>query len=213
MRAIVRTCTLLSILASAPMGAQTAAGPLRIGLLAGFNSATVGGSDVDDADRRTGFIGGVYLVKPFGATIAFRPELLYSQKGAEQSFEEEGVSGKGKFKLAYLEVPLLLQLESATSGGLRPHAYAGPSIGVQVSCNIEASGGGVSLNSSCDDADVDTKSLEFAGVVGAGLGFPVSGASLTVGARFQYGFTDISNDGKAQNRVLSFYGSLEFGRK
>jgi hypothetical protein len=194
-------------------GQSQTPGPPRIGILAGVNSATVGGKDADDADRLTGLLAGVYVVKPIAGALAFRPELLYSQKGAEGSFDEEDVSGKAKIKVAYLEVPVLLQYEATESSDVRPHVYAGPSFSFKTTCKLEGSGGGVSVSFDCDDVELDVKSFDLGGVVGAGLTFPIGGLRAAIGARYQHGFTDLTDDAVVRNRVLSLYAGLEFGRR
>lgn len=202
-----------SVLAMPLVAQSPAAGPLRVGILAGINSATVAGDDTEDADRLTGLLAGVYLVKPISGALAFRPELLYSQKGAETSFDDEDGAGKAKIKLTYIDVPVLLQFEGTGSSDVRPQLYAGPSFGFKTSCKLEGSGSGVSVSLDCDEAEIDVKSFDLGGVVGAGLTFPVGDLRAAVGARYQHGFTDLDADAVVKNRVLSFYVGLEFGKK
>jgi hypothetical protein len=211
--ALAVLCTAGLALPASAQSVASAAGPLRFGVMAGLNSSTIGGSDADDADRRTAFVGGVYVVKPLSGGLAFRPELLLSQKGAEQSLVEEGVSVKGTLRLTYIDVPLLLQLEGTSASGVRPHAYAGPSIGFKTGCSVKGSGGGFSVSASCSEFGSDVKTVDVGGVIGAGIGFPVGGLSATIGARYQHGFTDIAEDVKVQNRVIAFYASLELGKR
>lgn len=213
------TRTVVAVLAASalalPLAAQSpAAGPARVGILAGINSATVGGDDADDAERITGLVAGVYLVKPIGGGFALRPELLYSQKGAEAPLDEEdAMNTKAKLKLAYLDVPVLLQYEGTGSSTVRPNLYLGPSFGFKTSCEVEGSGEGVAVSIDCDEAEIDIKSLDVGGVIGGGIVFPLGTIDATLGARYQHGFTDLDADASVKNRVLSFYLGLEFGRK
>jgi Outer membrane protein beta-barrel domain len=195
-----------------PIAAQSTAGPLRVGVMAGLNSATLGGSDADDADRKNGLLAGVYLVKPLTSSIALRPELLYSQKGAETSFDDEDFSGKVKFKLDYIDIPVLLQFEPTGGGDVRPHLFLGPSFGFKASCKIEGTGSGVSASVDCEDSDIDLKSFDVGGVVGAGLSFPLGGVRAALGARYQHGFSDLESGSSVKNRVLSLHIGLEFGK-
>lgn len=213
MRVRDRVVTLLLLTLSMPLAAQSSDGAPKFGVLGGLSSATFGGSDAEDVDRLTTFMIGGYVVKPLSGGVSFRPELLFARKGAESSISGGDISAKVSFKLAYLDVPLLLQLESRTEGGVAPHAYVGPYVGLKLSCKIGASGGGVSVDSNCDD-DVDSvNSVDFGGVIGGGIGFPLAQLRGTLGARYAHGFSDISSDFKIQNRVLSFYVGLEFGKK
>lgn len=198
-----------------PLAAQSpAAGPARVGILAGVNSATVGGKDAEDAERLTRVLAGVYLVKPIGNGFALRPELLYSQKGAEAPLDaEDAVATKAKFKVAYIDVPVLLQFEGTGTSEVRPNLYLGPSFGFKASCEVEGSGEGLSVSMDCDEAEMDIKSLEVGGVIGGGIVFPLGTIDATLGARYQHGFTDLESDAAVRNRVLSFYVGIEFGKK
>jgi hypothetical protein len=203
------------LLPSAVEAQGASASPLRFGILAGVNSATLGGDATadDDIDRRTAMLGGVYLVKPLRGGLAFRPELLLSQRGAEGStIGDEEEATEISFKLTYLDLPLLLQYEGTGAGSLRPHVYAGPSFGYKTGCTLEGKEGSVTVSFDCDD-DFDIESFDGAGIVGGGIGFPLGGLNATVGARYQHGFSNLTSDEKVRNRVFSLYGSLEFGRR
>lgn len=188
------------------------ASPVRVGILAGASSTTIGGKDADDAERRTGFLAGLYLVKPLSGSLALRPEVLWSQKGAGTTLSEAGTTVDADLKLSYLDLPVLLQFEPATTSTIRPHLYAGPSFGFKADCSLEVTIGDVTDESDCD-SDFDIKSFDMGGVIGGGIGFPLGTISATIGARYQHGFSDIARDAKVNNRVLSLYASLEFGRR
>ncbi|MFN8668773.1 MAG: porin family protein [Gemmatimonadaceae bacterium] len=194
--------------------AQSRAGgsSLRVGIIGGASSATIGGKDADDADRRTGFLAGAYLVKPIAGSLALRPELLLSQKGAKTTLVEEDITAEAELKLTYIDVPVLLQFEPSAASAVRPHVYAGPSFGFKSNCKLEATAGDQSGSIDCD-SDFDLKSFDLGGVVGAGIGFPLGGIGATVGARYQHGFSDIAKDATVKNRVFSIYGSVEFGKR
>ncbi|HEX4931820.1 MAG TPA: porin family protein [Gemmatimonadaceae bacterium] len=202
-------------LLSSPVLAQSREGgsSLRVGIIGGGSSTTIGGKDADDAERRTGFLAGAYLVKPFAGSLALRPELLLSQKGAKTTVVEDDVAAKVELKLTYIDIPVLLQYEpSAAAATVRPHLYAGPSFGFKSNCKLEASAGDISGSVDCDD-DFDLKSFDLGGVVGGGIGFPLGGVGATVGARYQHGFSDIAKDATVKNRVFSLYASVEFGTR
>lgn len=205
-----------SALVTTPAIAQSgASAPLRLGILLGANSATIGGSDAEDADRRTGLVGGVYLVKSIASGLSLRPELLYSQKGAKGTVldDEMGGSADVTFELSYIDVPVLLQLDLGSGGAARPHLYAGPSFGFKSGCTLKGKEGPVEVSLDCDDDAFELKSFDLGGVVGGGVGFGLGALQGTIGARYQHGFSDLASDAKVQNRVVSVYASLEFGRR
>jgi hypothetical protein len=205
------------------------------GILAGYNSATLDGENFFDEgsatqSRRNGFTGGLYLTLPLGASgLAFRPEVLYSQKGVRyastfQAPPSTGVpsslAARADVRLSYVEAPLLLQYTVPTSGGLRPQLYAGVA---------PASGRRARWESACGPrhhvqraqrlrrprrtARGDTpafRRFDVGGVVGGAVAFGVGGRALTVGVRYTHGFLTLTDDGDSpKNRAIGVYGSIE----
>jgi hypothetical protein len=211
--AILSASTLLATPAVAQSRSTDA--PLRIGILLGANSATLGGSDAEDSRRRTALLGGVYLVRSLGDRFSLRPELLYSQKGAKGTMldDEGGSSTDVGFELSYIDVPVLLQLDLGTSGAARPHLYAGPSFGFKVDCSLTGSQGPVEVSLDCDDDEFELESFDLGAVIGGGVRVGFGALQGTVGARYQHGLSNLTSDSKVQNRVISVYGSVEFGRR
>ncbi len=84
---IAAAALLVGATASLPLSAQSSASgsTLRVGVMAGASSTTIAGKDAEDADRRTGFLAGVYLVKPIAGSLSLRPELLFRRRGRRGS--------------------------------------------------------------------------------------------------------------------------------
>lgn len=174
------------------------------GLTAGVNIATLGGSDVDDADNLTGFMGGVSLIFPVSEIFAIQPELLYSRKGAKGNFDE-GVAGE--IKLAYIDIPVLARIPLGTNPAMRPVLFVGPAIGFNISCDLKGSAGNITVEADCDDVEFDIKSVEFSLIGGAGLDFNNFG----IFARYQHGVTSIddsSDPAKVYNRLFTIGGRI-----
>src|SRR6185295_9496545 len=75
----------------------------RIGVEAGFNLASLNGASANDVfASRLGFVGGGFMNLPFGPSLAFQAEVLYSQKG--------GKYNGSPYQLDYVEVPLLFDV-------------------------------------------------------------------------------------------------------
>ena len=191
--------------------AQNAAStPRRLGIAAGINSSTLGGGDVEDASRRTGFIGGIFLVAPLAPGFAIQPELLYSMKGAKFEDASEGITGT--LKMDYVEVPLLLRFDLSSSGGVRPFIYAGPAISFKASCKAEVEGQGQSASVDCNEFEGNAaiKTVDYGAVVGGGLAFDMAGRMFTLGARYNQGMAKISDESTTKHRVISVLATLEF---
>jgi hypothetical protein len=235
----MRLRTALALLVVLPAAAAAQVAPATtptFGILAGYNSATLDGENFFDEgsatqSRRNGLTGGLYLTFPLGASgLAFRPEVLYSQKGVRyastfQAPPSTGVpsslAARADVRLSYVEAPLLLQYTVPTSGGLRPQLYAGVAPALRTSCEvgIRVAGLGTTFNerSDCDDLgellEEDTpafRRFDVGGVVGGALAFGVGGRALTVGVRYTHGFLTLTDDSDSpKNRAIGVYGSIE----
>lgn len=182
----------------------------------GIAVATLGG-DIEDAtgaiDSKTGFTVGGFASFGLSPLFDIQPEVLYVQRGGEQ--EAAGV--EGRLKLNYVEVPVLAKLNFPVEGAtpVKPHVYAGPSIALELSCDIEAESGGQSAEVACDDSSVglETKSFDLGLVFGGGVGFALGPGMLTLDGRYVLGMTDINDVAgstlDARNRtfqVMAGYG-------
>lgn len=178
----------------------------KFGVLGGVNFATISGNDAEDVSSKTSFFGGLYAELGLARSISFRPEVLYSRKGAESNDPGFDV----ELKIGYIEVPLLLQWRqppaSESQWALSPHLYLGPAVAFQLSC--EGSSGGIDVD--CDQIFDEAKSVDFSGIVGGGLSF----GALQVGVRYVYGFVNLFEDAgesiDAKNRVFSAYLGWSF---
>lgn len=201
MNPLIRAATVSALLAT--VGAQ-AQGQAQIGVIAGATFSTLRG--VDNLDTRTGLIGGLSLVLPGGGIFAWQPELLFTSKGAKGTN-----SGPSGLKLNYVELPILLRLSPVSVSGVRPHVYAGPSFGLELSCTVQGTDG------DCDDVpSITTKSVDIGGVAGGGVTFDVGGALLTGGARYTFGVSkvaefDVSTAREAaRNGAFALYAGIGF---
>jgi len=102
----------------------------RFGLKTGMNVASITGDDTDNLDSRVAFFFGGFAELCVTDQFSFQPELLYSMQGAKYS-ESEGYDGK--FKLDYLNVPLMGKYYVTEALSIE----AGPQIGFLVSAKDE----------------------------------------------------------------------------
>jgi hypothetical protein len=175
----------------------------QFGPVAGANIFTFGGSDASGVKSRTTFYAGGALTIPLGASAFLQPEVLYAGKGAKASVVDTTVGTiDGEFKMAYLEVPVLLGVNLATSGA-RPRIYAGPTVGLNLSCDIAASVSGLSLSASCSSVGMSVKSLDFGVTGGVGLSFPVGSGAFSIDGRYTLGLTKILENSNLKNQGFS----------
>jgi opacity protein-like surface antigen len=207
--------SVLTLAASAGQAsAQAVAKKPTLGILAGIDLATLGGSDVSDAGSRTGLsIGGFatfHVTKEFG----IEPELLFTQRGAKESSDGTDLT----LKLNYIDIPVLARYDvTLPNSTARPFFLAGPTFSFQVSCDAEESGDGSSVSTSCDDLNqqsegsLSKKSFDAGATLGAGVAFPVDKKmDLSISVRYTHGLIDTFDNADAKNRTWSFMAGLTF---
>ncbi|HEV8284860.1 MAG TPA: porin family protein [Chitinophagaceae bacterium] len=141
----------------------------HFGLKAGLNITSLDVENGVDYDAKAGFhIGGlahVHLTPHF----AVQPELVFSTQG--------GKSGNDKWKLNYLNIPVLLQI--MTGSGFR--FQTGPQLGFAVSSEYKNG-----------DVEVDygdaTNTVDFSWSFGVSYLFP---EGIGVDARYNHGISDV----------------------
>ena len=166
--------------------------PVTIGVKGGVNIAKLKFDDSeDDPDLKSiiGAVGGLFLGNQINDTLGWRLEGLFSQKGAKNAEAGEDF----KFKLNYIDVPLLLTLGPSSSDDTRFNVFTGP----QFSFNLKAEDEFLGVTTDRDD---DVKSSDFGWVLGAGL----EKGRITADARYTLGLSNIAEGGgEAKNRVFS----------
>lgn len=184
------------------------------GLAQGFSVGGrlgVGISDLDveggDLDTRTGIVVGGFVGIDLGPLFNLRPEVQYAQKGAEIS--EDGFTTK--IKLVYVEVALPATITiPVPNAPIEPRLYAGPNVGLEISCDIEGEVDGFSGEASCEDAGLETKSVDFGVLIGAGVDIPAGPGAVTLDGRYILGVTNINDSadpdlsGDVKNRSWQF---------
>jgi hypothetical protein len=159
--------------------------------------AKFGGSDAASGsgnESKVGFMGGGFVDIGVGGIVSIRPEVAYVQKGAKASSGGAEI----KFKLDYIEVPVLLTVSVPTGGGIvRPELFAGPAVGFRARCR-EAN---ASTSASCADLGVETKSTDFGLMFGAGVAI----RSFMASVRYDLGLIKIDDSADPEdikNRAL-----------
>jgi hypothetical protein len=177
------------------------------GIKGGLNFANLhfDGDDIGDEtlDRRTGGVGGVFMLWPATGKLALQAEGLFSQKGAK--VDEEGI--EGTIKIDYLDVPVLLRLSSGSSSGTSFHVFGGPSVGFRLKARAKGTADG---ESSDDDISEDIERMDVGVVAGVG----VEMGRVSIDGRQSWGLSNINKDPddptKIKNRVFSVMVGYRF---
>ena len=179
----------------------------RFGFMGGVNFSTLYTKDADNAKALTGFNVGVFSNFPITEFLSFQPELYYTTKGGKVTYNNTFVDGTAQYKLDYLELPLLIQLNITHSFKV----FAGPYAAYMMSGKVKNESN-VNLFNFEDNLKVDDYNRMDAGVA-AGIG--VDFGSVSIGARYNYGLTKVGKEKTflgtkytfpdASNSVLNFF--------
>lgn len=201
---------ILPTLATLALGLSPAAAEAQsgFGVVGGVNFATFGGDDAEDIDHKTGLVLGAFASIPLGQVLTFRPEVLYTQKGAEA--EDEG--GVFTASLDYLEIPVLLRI-GVPGVGAGLHALVGPTLSFELDCSIEFEGESSEDCDTAEDLEADArKSFLVGGMIGAGVDLPFGPTLLSLDGRYTFDLENfIEEPGPdLNNRVWSITASVGF---
>lgn len=196
LRSLTTACALLA-LAAVPATAQSVK---NVGFIVGVDFASFVGSDADlsslglEKGSLTGFLGGVFVDVPLGASVMLEPSAMYIGKGTKYSISETGFSGDVTFDVEYIEIPVLIRYNFKADGG--PYALIGPAVAFNVSCSVSGSGDADLPKTDCVQIGTlagvpfDATSVTFGGIVG--LGFQHQRIGLE--GRYEFDFSDAFKD-------------------
>lgn len=155
----------------------------EFGVKGGFNMSNLYNNNADDENILYGFNAGVYATLPVSDFIAIQPEILFTTKGAELEYNNAFASGATKFKLNYIEVPLLVRVNVTKNFNIHAGGYASYLVSSKVS-------GDGDFNF---DEDIDTDDLnKFDAGLSAGVGVDFN--PISIGLRYNYGLTTIGKE-------------------
>lgn len=182
------------------------------GIKAGANFTNLYTKDVDDQNILFGLNAGLVAVLPFSEFLAVQPEILFSGKGAELKYNNAFVEGKAKFRLNYIEVPVLLRVNLTNNFSIQ----VGPYIAYLIDANIKNE-----TNNELFDSEVNLDTDDFTKFdFGLSGGAEFEFSPVSIGVRYNYGLANVgkerSIDGNtytfpdAKNSALSVYAVLRF---
>jgi hypothetical protein len=179
------------------------------GIRASLNLSNLYVDEVNDENTKPGFAVGVYFRKGLSDQISIQPEINYSLKGSQINYDGgvfTGGSGKYRYNLSYIEIPVLANVHVGES----LYFSAGPYIATLIAAKVKDVDGDGSVNSVEEYDRDDFNTFDYG--VSAGVGFDFAGG--TAGVRYNYGLVDVAPDGNGldngKNSVLQFFIGFEF---
>ncbi|MBK8192171.1 MAG: PorT family protein [Lewinellaceae bacterium] len=147
-----------------------------------------GGTVSGEANLGMGF--GALLGFNFSDHVGIQGEVIYSS--ASQKYKDVDV--ERKVQLRYVNIPLLLSLNTNKSKAVNLNIVAGPQIGINVGSSLKVSGGDITTNS---NGVLSIRKGDIGFAYGAGLDFglnPSRTLRLGLGYRGVIGMFDISDN-------------------
>lgn len=192
------------------LGFNNSNAQIKFGAKAGLNISNVSGDDAGSPDSKVGLVLGGLIQYQFAKMFGLQPELLFSMKGAS----EEGGGVKSDLSLNYIELPILVKFLIPLEGNksLVPSLYAGPSIGYNVSADLEQTANNQSQSTDISD---DVETLDFGLAFGGGIEFPIGNNNLGFDVRYTLGLSSWDNSGAdadVKNTAISLNATFVFNK-
>lgn len=178
----------------------------KLGIKGGVNFANLSSGNTEKNKELTGINFGFFAKLPISKSIAIQPEIYFTSKGSEQTYQNSLSEGTAKFELNYIEVPVLLVFDLTHNFNFQFGPYASYLVSSKVK---NVSDINFNFEDNIDSGDFnkfdtgvivgfgfDTKSI--------GLGIRYNLGLITVGKEKTYlGTNYVFPDGK--NGVINLY--------
>jgi Outer membrane protein beta-barrel domain len=182
----------------------------KFGIKGGINLTNLYVDNVQDENMKLGGNIGFYAKLPITTGLSLQPELLYSGKGASETYNN-AFQGQGeyRFNLNYIETPLTLVINVVKNFNIHAGGYAA----YLASANVKNVKDGTIVGANELNAD-DFNRFDYGLVGGAALDIE----NFTIGARYNYGLHEVGKSGtlsgdltkNSKNSALSIYIGFAF---
>ena len=211
-RLALHSLALLAALHAAPSPADAQRNPSAVGFQAGYAYSSLISSEVQEAlTGRQGALVGVYFRRRVLPWLALQAELDFASKGGDiptPDLEPGGLEAL-RLELGVLEIPLLVRIApSYRRESLRPFAYGGMSVGLEIGCSriflgpdlvqsvdCASSGTVPVFGNPIEVAPIDITSPEVSWLAGLGIQWEHKDINLGIEARYQRGLRPVLASG------------------
>lgn len=166
---------------------------LALGAKGGIGITTFKGTDAENIDSRTSWLGGAFLNAQISPVFNLQPEILFSQKGADYSAN----GTRSQLVINYFEVPVLAKVRLPVGDVFFPHILFGPNFAFKtnVKYSSEETGGGTQVTTN----DVDIRKSDIGALAGVGIDIEPreSGLFFTIDGRYGFGFNSVDGSENA----------------
>jgi len=179
----------------------------QFGIKGGVNFSKLHTNDDSDSKMLAGYHIGLFGKVPVGSFFALQPEIYFTTKGAEVTYNGTFVDGTARFRFDYVEMPLLIVANITDNFNVQVGPYAAYLVSGRVRNEANINLFNFEENINTDDYNRVDAGL----VVGIGIDFE----SASAGVRYNYGLTKVGKERTfmgtmytfpdANNGVLNFY--------
>jgi len=195
MRSKLTALLVIGICLVALVGTANAQTKMMFGVKGQFGMTTISG-DVEDTKMKLGFGGGAVARFAISPMFDIQPEIMIALKGCGFDVPEGVDEDEYKFKLTYIDVPVLARYNIPMEGNIKPAIFAGPYLGFLMSAKE-------------GDEDIKDylKSTDFGLVLGAGIDLKAGEkGTLAIDARYNLGLSNINDSEDADDYKIKNSG-------
>lgn len=182
----------------------------KFGIKGGINLSNLYVDDVKDENMKVGLNVGFFAKLPLTRGFSIQPELLYSNKGAKETYDNVLGKGEYRFNLDYVELPVLAVINLGKNFNIQGGGY----ISYLAAVNIK------DLDNDGTITNVKDLNAENFNRIDYGLagGFGVDIQNFTIGARYNYGLREVGKSGSlsgdltknSKNSAINVYLGFAF---
>jgi hypothetical protein len=135
---------------------------------------------------------GIFLALDIiGGQVGLQPEVNYIVKGFDVRETDRGEEVSSKYKVTYIEVPVLVYYRAPLRGKVKPGVYIGPYAGfAQKAKEVQTAFGETEQR----DLGDNLKGQDFGLLFGGNVGYRLGSLDLMLDVRYSIGFNTISQD-------------------
>lgn len=157
----------------------------KLGFKGGINFTNVGTTTGVTNKSLTGVHFGLFAKLPITNSFAVQPELYFTTKGGELTYQNVVVNGTAKFNLNYIEVPVLAVFKIFPGFNFQVGPYASYLVSSKVK-NVNE----VSFNFEDNIQSGDFNKFD----TGVMAGFGIDVKSVEIGVRYNFGLLKVGKD-------------------
>lgn len=188
-------CIIVLCVLSVSLGGRLFSDELELGLKAGILNTKAeisrGLPGVTYGSMNEGSFGASLSFFFIGNQFGLQPEVYYAVKGFNVLETDLGQEVSSKYKISYIEIPVLVSYRLPLKGRIKPGVVFGPYVGFAQKAREVQTAFGDTQERELDD---NLKNVDFGLVFGGNVRYRLGSASIILDVRYGLGLANISKD-------------------